>query len=432
MCTTVCLINRLPTPNLQNRSPYHLIFNQEPYYQVLKSFGCACYPCLQPYTTSKLDSRSERCIFLGYSAFHYGYRCLSLSTGKLNISRDVIFMENIYPSKEHPPINNSDTQLTLELLGSYPTHTHQCLSPSTAPSPVTPTSPKYSHLSPMSSTSLLDQHQLSPISPESQNSHHSSHSPSPTTNSPQSSTTGHIPSHNPLSPSNLDSHNVNSQIKTHRLSDILKTIDSINTNHTSKFPLPTSLHVSLSIPLELVNFSSAIKQPEWVEAMQDEFNAIIHNKTWQLVPRPHNRPVIGCNWIYKTKPSTDNTSHKYKARLVDKGFLQERGIDYHETFSLVVKVTTIRILLTLAISQRWHIRQLDISNAFLHGDLHEIIYMDQPPGFKIPTIHIMSVNFKSHYMVSNKHHGNGFKNSPVSSFNLDSKVQKLTPHYTLH
>ena len=100
-----------------------------------------------------------------------------------------------------------------------------------------------------------------------------------------------------------------------------------------------------------------------------------------MVPRPHNRPVIGCKWIYKNKPSSDGTTHKYKAHLVAKGFLQEGGIDYHETFSPVIKTTTIRLLLALAISQGWHIRQLDISNAFLHEDLQEIIYKDQPPGF---------------------------------------------------
>ena len=116
--------------------------------------------------------------------------------------------------------------------------------------------------------------------------------------------------------------------------------------------------------------------------MEEEISALTQNNTWTLVPRPHNRPVIGCKWIYKNKPSPDGTSHKHKARLVAKGFLQEGGIDYHETFSPVIKTTTIRLLLALAISQGWHIHQLDISNAFLHGDLQEIIYMDQPPGFQ--------------------------------------------------
>ena len=166
--------------------------------------------------------------------------------------------------------------------------------------------------------------------------------------------------------------------------------------------------------------------------MKDEFQALMHNNTWKLVPRPHKRLVIGCNWIYKTKPSVDGTPHKYKARLVAKGFLQEGGIDCHEIFSPVIKVTAIRLLLSLGISQKWHIRQLDISNAFLHGDLHELIYMDQPQGFQIRNIHIMFGNFKNHCMASNKLHGNGFKNLPVDFSNLDFKAPRPILHYTIH
>ena len=106
VCTSVYLINRLPTPNLDNKSPFYLVHHQELDYNLLKSFGCAHYPCLRSYTTSKFDSRSERCIFLGYSAFHNGYRCLSLASGKLYISCDVIFQEHIYPFKEQPVIIN--------------------------------------------------------------------------------------------------------------------------------------------------------------------------------------------------------------------------------------------------------------------------------------------------------------------------------------
>ena len=146
VCTTVYLINRLPTQNLKNRSPYHLIYKQEPDYNLLKSFGCTCYPCLRPYTTSKLDARFERCIFLSYSAFHIGYRCLSLTNGKIYISCDVIFMEDNYPYKEHTSISNSDTQIISGLLGSSPTaadnalHTGTSSSTFVLPIPVIPRS----------------------------------------------------------------------------------------------------------------------------------------------------------------------------------------------------------------------------------------------------------------------------------------------------
>ena len=382
VCTAAYLINRLVTPNLKNKSPYHLIYSQEPDYHMLKSFGCACYPCLRPYTSSKLDSRSELCLFLGYSAFHYGYRCLSLSSGKMYISRDVAFMESIFPYKEPLNTDTSAAQLPIGLLGSSPVHTHHTLSLVISTSSHTPehlpTSLK-SHITSPTVTSP-EPHVNSPNT-TSPNTHSSPHYHLPIKTSLESLTTGHIPSQNPLSPSNLDSCNDKSLIKTRRLADIFKTLDSVYSTHKSKFPLPNCLHVSSLVPSEPTHFASAIKQSEWLDAMKNEFQALIENKTWNLVPRPLNRPVIGCKWIYKVKPSADKT-HKYKARLVAQGFLQEGGIDYHQTFSPVIKVTTIRILLALAVSQSWHIQQLDISNAFLHGDLQEIIYTDQPPGFE--------------------------------------------------
>ena len=118
--------------------------------------------------------------------------------------------------------------------------------------------------------------------------------------------------------------------------------------------------------------------------MNDEFNALLKNKTWQLVTREHSMHVIGCKWIYSIKYTAAGEVDRYKARLAAKGFSQENGYDFSETFSPVVKITTIRLLLSLAIGQNWLIHQLDVSNAFLHGELKEIIYMEQPPGYQHP------------------------------------------------
>jgi histone deacetylase 1/2 len=94
--------------------------------------------------------------------------------------------------------------------------------------------------------------------------------------------------------------------------------------------------------------------------------------------------VVGCKWIFRLKRHTDGTVARYKARLVAKGFNQRPGLDYHETFSPVVKPTTIRLVLSIAISNGWQFHQLDINNAFLQDTLTEDVYMAQPPGFSDP------------------------------------------------
>jgi Reverse transcriptase (RNA-dependent DNA polymerase) len=91
--------------------------------------------------------------------------------------------------------------------------------------------------------------------------------------------------------------------------------------------------------------------------------------------------IIGCKWVYKTKRDPDGSVERYKARLVVKGYNQEAGIDYVDTYNPVIRATTIRAILSLVVSSNWPIKQLDISNAFLNGDLTEQVYMHQPQGF---------------------------------------------------
>ena len=127
------------------------------------------------------------------------------------------------------------------------------------------------------------------------------------------------------------------------------------------------------------SLKDALANPNWELAMDAEFDALLKNKTWHLVPPAKGRNIIDCKWVYKVKKKADGSIDRYKARLVAKGFKQRYGIDYEDTFSLVVKAATIRLVLSIAVSRGWYLRQLDVQNAFLHGFLEEDVYMRQPP-----------------------------------------------------
>ena len=118
--------------------------------------------------------------------------------------------------------------------------------------------------------------------------------------------------------------------------------------------------------------------------MNKELTALSHNNTWDIVSFPIGKRPIGSKWVYKVKLKSDRSLERYKALLVSKGFTQQYGIDFEETFSPVVKMTTIRCIFAVATNNKWPIYQLDINNAFLHGDLSEEVYMRMPEGLPNP------------------------------------------------
>jgi hypothetical protein len=109
--------------------------------------------------------------------------------------------------------------------------------------------------------------------------------------------------------------------------------------------------------------------------MDSEIHALHKNDTWHLVPPPRNVNVIDSKWAYKIKKKSDGTIERYKARLVGKGIMQMYGRDYEDTISPVVNAATIRLVLSVVVSNNWSLWQLDVNNAFLHGILEEDVYM---------------------------------------------------------
>ncbi|XP_038902387.1 uncharacterized mitochondrial protein AtMg00820-like [Benincasa hispida] len=105
--------------------------------------------------------------------------------------------------------------------------------------------------------------------------------------------------------------------------------------------------------------------------MKLELQAMEDNDTWEVLPLPPSKHSIGCKWVNKIKHRADGSIERYKTRLVAKGYTQQEGLDFLETFSSVAKLVTVRVLLVLAVTYQWPLVQLNVNNAFLHGDLFE-------------------------------------------------------------
>ena len=139
--------------------------------------------------------------------------------------------------------------------------------------------------------------------------------------------------------------------------------------------------IAIGEPKTFAEIKNRHDGPKWKEAADNEYNSIMKNKTWELVPRPKDRTIIKSGWVMKLKLKADGSINKYKMRLVAKGYTQVEGIDYIETFAPVVKFNSVRIILSIAAIEDLDIQQMDVKTAFLNGILEEEIYMEQPEGY---------------------------------------------------
>ncbi|KAI5328775.1 hypothetical protein L3X38_028172 [Prunus dulcis] len=406
--TAAYLINRMPTPLLHNLSPFTQLFDEQPNYSRLRTFGCLCFPWLRPYNSNKLLPRSRPCLFLGYSPNQSAFQCLDLSSNKLFISRHVQFDESTFPlanlpsSIPHVTVDNSHTWVS-----SLPPVTYVPVHSPTMPVAPVVSSSMPSHVTSSSSSASAPVSEpspsvaLAPIAPLLPSSN--PQASVPTSTAPIITPPVHYPAQNDpaqppphLSPIRTYTRNPNRTVVTFPSSDPHPSnppIPPVHPDHSMvtrakagihkpnpRYAMTATTHPILS-SIEPTCVSQAVKDPLWRQAMSNEFNALIRNGTWELIPSLPSQNLIGCKWVFRIKRHPDGTIDRYKARLVAKGFHQRPGVDFSDTFSPVVKPTTIRIVLHLAVTHGWPIRQLDVNNAFLHGTLLENVYMVQPPGF---------------------------------------------------
>ncbi|GJV19273.1 retrovirus-related pol polyprotein from transposon TNT 1-94 [Tanacetum coccineum] len=342
------IINRLPTKLLGNHSPFELLYSRLPNYTNFRAFGCLVYPYLRDYSAHKLAPRSIPCVFIGYNPQYKGYKCLDPDSSRIYITRHARFDEKMGHPYQMPRFLN---------LGPPIQGPHLRVRVGCAP---------FQQLL-LNQSMSLTQRLINQNASEDDN---------PPTDSDDvfSWCTSAPPATAPTEPSSVH------QMKTRSKSGIFKT------KHSPDFVSLTShaLHAALFSLVQPKGFKSAAKHPQWMAAMHDEMEALKQNCTWTLVPRPSASNIVGSKWVYRIKYHADGSVERFKARVVAQGFTQIPGLDYSHTFSPVVKASTVRIVLSLAVLHRWRLHQLDVKNAFLHGHLNETVYMEQPPGFIDP------------------------------------------------
>jgi hypothetical protein len=148
-----------------------------------------------------------------------------------------------------------------------------------------------------------------------------------------------------------------------------------------KLHSPEQRHLALLSTVEPNSFEEANTDEHWIKAMEEELDQIEKNETWELVPRPKDKNMIGTKWVFRNKLNEDGQVTRNKERLVCKGYAQVEGIDFEETFSPVSRMEAVRLILAYACSKRIKVYQMDVKSTFLNGELEEEVYIEQPEGF---------------------------------------------------
>ncbi|CAJ2637310.1 unnamed protein product [Trifolium pratense] len=316
--TAAYLINRCPSTGIDLKTPMEVWSGKPADYSNLKIFGALAFAHVKQ---DKLDARAVKCVFIGYPEGVKGYKLWKMEPGgsKFIISRDVTFDETRMGMKCKDL--EKRPEMGVERI----------------------------------------QFEVEPSTDEREKEDETQ-----------------VPDESGSDETTVPDY----QLARDRERRVIRPPNRLGYDDLICYALNAAEEVQDSEPKGFREASESIDSQDWLKAMNEEMLSLEKNQTWKLVPLPKNKRVVGSKWVFKRKEGIPGVeTPRYKARLVAKGFTQVEGIDYNEIFSPVVKHCSIRVLMAIVNMYDLELEQMDVKTAFLHGELEETIYMQQPEGF---------------------------------------------------
>ena len=423
--TAIRLLNLRPTLHEQHKTPFELWYGRKPSIKHLRVFGCDAFVHVLNDERVKMDAKAIKCIFIGYDTLKpNGYRFFNINTNTVMVRRDAKFNEFSF-------ILNTQVSETQRIQQQQQQWKVLTLALDTVEDTV------------VQSTQVQAQHQQSEQSQTDKQDHqinNSGYKSDGEVSDSDSDVDGDHTSENTSLDQSEDAdtdiewgeetkrpptevkqsavhsssqHNTDTQdIK---IQASASSSQQVNTQRPHRHPsvysksylyhvMEESISAVSADPASYSEAMSASDSKQWRKAIEEEMKSLLANNTWTLVTAPKGVNVIGNRWVLKKKLNSDGSVERYKARLTAKGYSQREGIDYHETFAPVVKYKSLRVILSLANSLDYELKQLDVVTAFLYAPIKEDVYMAQPEGFETGGAHMVCKLNKTLYGIKQAPH----------------------------
>lgn len=320
--TAVYILNRIPTKRNLQQTPYELWNGRKPFVGHLRIFGSDAFAHVPKQCRSKFDDKARKVILVGYQGESTNYRLFDPVNRKVFVSRDVTFNE----------VRSSTTPATQEVDDIY--------------------------------LKIRDDEQE--FVDRDKQAHDRPVQVQEEKESPQNDT----------------------RVAQQEMEEEPSQVQSICLRNRSTIRKPVRYEADFIQYHAPNSFKEAVSGPDskhWRKAIAEELEAHEENKTWKIVPRTSSQQVIDSKWVFKIKSDTNGKITKFKARLCARGFKQEYGINYNETFSPVIRHDSLRVFLAIVTNEDLEMKQFDVRTAFLYGNIEEEIYMEIPEGLVIDT-----------------------------------------------